>query len=324
MEGVLRDLEGRREGAKQNDAGSLPLEANPIPPMVLGSRRSWGKDPVRGSDPDGWMSWLIWSLVMKKLEGSTVLVTGGGSGIGQAIALRLAGEGAQVAISGRRFDRLEETLSKAAEQGQKLKAWPLDVTDVDAVEQCVKEVASDLGGLAILVNNAGLGGPNRIQGGVHGDDEDRWREVLSVNLDGMFYTTRAALRVMPDGGTVINISSVLGKFGVPGYTAYCTSKHGVIGFTKSLALELAPRQIRVNAICPGWVDTEMAREGMEDMASNMGMEFDEARKLALSQVPLGRILETSEIAGLCAWLASPEARGMTGQAINLSGGSAMH
>ncbi len=260
---------------------------------------------------------------MKRLEGSRGIVTGGGSGIGRAIALRLAREGASIAITGRRMEKLEETLDLAKALGLQLSAHCLDVCDVEAVEECVAQVSSDLGGLTMLVNNAGLGGPNAIQGSQPGDRQDCWREILSVNLDGMFYATRAALRSMQEGGRVINISSVLGKFGVPGYTAYCTSKHGVIGFTKSLALELAPRGIRVNAICPGWVETGMAREGMADMAQNMGLTYEEARKQALAQVPIGRILEPDEIAGLCAWLVSEEARGMTGQAINHSGGSAM-
>lgn len=256
---------------------------------------------------------------MKSLDELTAFVTGGGSGIGRAIALRLAREGARVAISGRRLEPLEETRALAHEQGRDLMVHGLDVRDAEAVDGCVERVASEFGGLQVLVNNAGLGGPNAIQG----EGPDRWRDILSVNLDGMFHATRAALRYMKPGGSVINMSSVLGKFGVPGYTAYCTSKHGVIGFTRSLALEVAPREIRVNAICPGWVETEMAREGMEDMARNMGMDFDETRKMALSQVPLGRILQPEEIAGLCVWLVSDEARGMTGQAINLSGGSAM-
>lgn len=259
---------------------------------------------------------------MKNLEGSQAFVTGGGTGIGRAIALRLAREGARVAISGRRLEMLDETVGLAEEQGLEMQAHALDVCDAAAVEACVDRVASEMGGLSLLINNAGLGGPNSMDGRP-GDPGDRWREVLSVNLDGMFYTTRAALRHLRDGGSVINLSSVLGKFGVPGYTAYCTSKHGVIGFTRSLAWELAPRQIRVNAICPGWVETDMAKEGMEDMGRNLGIPYEEARKQALAQVPLGRILEPDEIAGLCAWLASPEARGMTGQAINLSGGSAM-
>lgn len=259
---------------------------------------------------------------MKTLEGHHAFVTGGGSGIGRAIALRLAREGVRVAISGRRLDKLDETVDLAEEQGFQMQAHALDVCDAMAVEACVERVASELGGLSLLINNAGLGGPNAMDGRP-GDPADRWREVLSVNLDGMFYATRAALRHLGAGGSVINISSVLGKFGVPGYTAYCTSKHGVVGFTRSLAWELAPREIRVNAICPGWVETEMAREGMEDMGRNLGIPFEEARRQALAQVPLGRILEPDEIAGLCAWLAGPEARGMTGQAINLSGGSSM-
>jgi NAD(P)-dependent dehydrogenase (short-subunit alcohol dehydrogenase family) len=122
---------------------------------------------------------------------------------------------------------------------------------------------------------------------------------------------------------VIAISSVLGRFGVPGYTAYCASKHGVIGFTKALALELAPRRITVNAICPGWVDTDMAATGMQAMADAMQTDFATARRTALAAVPLGRILEPEEIGATVAWLCSDGARNVTGQAISHCGGQVM-
>lgn len=126
-----------------------------------------------------------------------------------------------------------------------------------------------------------------------------------------------------DGGRIVTISSVLGRFGVPGYTAYCASKHGVIGFTKALALELASRRITVNAICPGWVDTDMASAGMQAMADAMQLDFETARRQALAAVPLGRILQPEEIGETVAWLCSPGASGMTGQAISHCGGQVM-
>jgi NAD(P)-dependent dehydrogenase (short-subunit alcohol dehydrogenase family) len=131
-------------------------------------------------------------------------------------------------------------------------------------------------------------------------------------------------RVRPSGiCRIINISSVLGRFGVPGYTAYCASKHGVIGFTKALALELAAREITVNAICPGWVDTNMATEGLQAMADGLQVELDEARRMAMSAVPLGRMLQPEEIGSLVVWLASKGAAAMTGQAISHCGGQVM-
>ena len=152
---------------------------------------------------------------------------------------------------------------------------------------------------------------------------ENWDKIVRTNLDGVFFTSRAALRHLPDGGRIVMISSVLGRFGVPGYTAYCASKHGVIGLTKALALELAPRAITVNAICPGWVETEMARDGMRLMAEGMKTTYEEARKTALSAVPLGRILEPEEIGDHVVWLCSKGASGLTGQAISQCGGQVM-
>ncbi len=254
------------------------------------------------------------------LQKQFILVSGGGSGIGRGIALRLAAEGASVTILGRRQQTLAETAELSAAAGHPLEYRVLDITDAAAVDTALAELAEAHGGrIDAVVNNAGLGGPNACST----EGEDRWSELLAVNLDGSFFLTRAALRAMPEGGRVVNMSSVLGKFGVPGYTGYCTAKHGIIGFTKALALELAPRNITVNAICPGWVETEMARAGMERLAEDVGVSYEEARATALAQVPLGRILQPDEIAGLVLWLLSSESSGMTGQAINFSGGSAM-
>ena len=130
---------------------------------------------------------------------------------------------------------------------------------------------------------------------------------------------------MPDRGTgrILNVSSVLGKFGVAGYAAYCASKHGVIGFTRALALELAPRRITVNALCPGWVETDMARQGVEESARLAGISPEEFRRQAEKRVPLGRFIDPSEVARLALFLASETGAGMTGQSINLDGGAAM-
>jgi 3-hydroxybutyrate dehydrogenase len=128
---------------------------------------------------------------------------------------------------------------------------------------------------------------------------------------------------MPDGqhGRIINMSSVLGRFGVPGYAAYCTAKHGILGFTKALALEVAPRGITVNAICPTWVDTAMARQGIEETAAVIGITPEEFRKQAVRAIPIGRMVEASEVAALAVFLASPKAAGITGEAINIAGGA---
>lgn len=256
---------------------------------------------------------------MKSLAGRRCLVTGGGTGIGAGIARTLAAHGAAVAVLGRRKQPLQKVVAALRADGAVAEAVVADVTDATAVRKAVDRVAKKLGGLDTLVNNAGVGGPNGC--GVSGPE--RWDTIVRTNLDGVFFTTRAALKHLPDGGRVVNISSVLGRFGVPGYTAYCTSKHGLIGFGKALALELAPRRITVNTVCPGWTDTEMAKAGMELLAAGLQVDFATAKQQALAAVPLGRMLQPEEIGELVAWLCSPAASGMTGQAISHCGGQVM-
>lgn len=255
----------------------------------------------------------------KLLHGRRCIVTGGGTGIGAGIARCLAKAGAMVAVVGRRRAPLVRTVASLQALRQRAMAVTADVTDRVGITAAVRKIRKSFGGVDLLVNNAGIGGPN----GCEVPGPDRWDEIVRTNLDGVFHTTRAVLPHLADGGRIVNISSVLGRFGVPGYTAYCASKHGVIGLTKALALELAPRKVTVNAICPGWVDTEMAKTGMQRLADWMRVDYETAKKSALAQVPLGRILEPEEIGELVVWLASKAARGMTGQAISHCGGQVM-
>jgi NAD(P)-dependent dehydrogenase (short-subunit alcohol dehydrogenase family) len=254
-----------------------------------------------------------------RVRGLRCLVTGGGSGIGAGIARVLAAGGARVAVLGRRRAALRATLESLPRGGAGALAVAGDVTEPMSMRRALATVAKAFGGLDVLVANAGVGGPN----GCALPGPDRWHEVVRTNLDGVYHTVTAALPHLADGGRVVAISSVLGRFGVPGYTAYCASKHGVIGFTKALALELAPRRITVNAVCPGWVDTGMAAAGMQAMADAMQVDFDTARRQALAAVPLGRMLEPEEIGATVAWLCSRGARGVTGQAISHCGGQVM-
>jgi NAD(P)-dependent dehydrogenase (short-subunit alcohol dehydrogenase family) len=193
----------------------------------------------------------------------------------------------------------------------------MDVRDHKSVDSGIGRIVDHFGKIDIVVNNAGISGVTPIDA----SDTAPWLDIIQTNVLGSYYVTHAAAPHIPEGGRVIMISSVLGKFGVPGYTAYCTAKTGVIGFTRALALELAPRKITVNAVCPGWTDTEMARSGMRDIASSLGITVDEFKEQAMSRVPLGEMVEPEEVATLVAFLCAPTGNKITGQAFSICGGS---
>jgi NAD(P)-dependent dehydrogenase (short-subunit alcohol dehydrogenase family) len=247
------------------------------------------------------------------------LVTGGGRGIGRAIARALAGPDTCVAVASRTRSELVSTALDLERLGGRALAIDMDVTKDASVAGAVRELASAVGHVDVLVNNAGVGGGEPIAG----SDIERWKRTIDTNLTGMYLVTRDVVPMMRAGGRIVNISSVLGRFGVPGYTAYCASKHGVIGFTRALALELAQQQITVNALCPGWVDTEMAAEGMRQGASATGTTFEDFRDRALGAVPIKRIIQPEEVAELVRFLASPAASAITGQTYNICGGQTM-
>jgi NAD(P)-dependent dehydrogenase (short-subunit alcohol dehydrogenase family) len=263
------------------------------------------------------------------LQDRVVVITGGGRGIGRAIAAHFYHEGAKVAIASRNVKVLQTVALEINQGDHRIVPFRCDVTDRDEIEVMIGNVVEVWDRIDILVNNAGTSGLTPLSPAPEGDDQDtvdaRWMEILATNLTGMYYATRLAVRHMPDDGRgrVINMASVLGKFGVPGYAAYCASKHGVVGFTRALAHELAPRRITVNALCPGWVPTEMARQGWGAGAARLGVAPEEFRRRSQEQVPLGRFIEPDEVARLAAFVASDAASGMTGQAINLDGGAAM-
>jgi ketoreductase len=247
------------------------------------------------------------------------VVTGGGRGIGRAIALVLGGPDTLVAVAGRTRSQLDAVVRELeAKRGRGL-ALEMDVTSESNVARGVEEVRGTAPQIDVLVNNAGVGGGQSVAG----SDIERWRRTIDTNIVGTYLVTRAVLPMMRSGGRIINQSSVLGRFGVPGYTAYCASKHAVIGFTRALALELAPKQITVNAICPGWVDTEMAEQGMRAGAAATGQTFEQFRASALGAVPIKRIIQPEEVAALVAFLASPAASAITGQTYNICGGQTM-
>ncbi len=254
------------------------------------------------------------------IKGKVAVVTGGATGIGKATALELGRQGVRIAICGRRQDVLEQASSELASEGIEVCASSCDISDQAQVKTFFETVAERFSRVDILVNNAGQSGVTKVSQ----PDLQRWDAIIRANVDSLYYCTAAVVPLMPDGGRIISISSILGKFGVPGYAAYCTSKHAVVGFTKSVALELAPRRITVNALCPGWVETDMAREGMEIGARALRASYDEFRKQALAAVPLQEMIEPGEVAEFIAFLVGSGAKNITGQSINICGGQVMH
>ena len=249
------------------------------------------------------------------MQGKHVVVTGAGRGIGKAIALRLAHEGATLSLLARDVDALQRT---AAEMGGAF-VQQTDIRDAAQVDDAFRAAADANGPLHALVANSGIGGPNEA------GDGDRFLDLVQTNLVGTYSCVRAAQREFAHEGRrdVVVISSILARIPVPFYTGYSASKAGLLGLVRSLAAELAPQDVQVNAICPGWVNTEMSREGIGLLADALGVGYDEAYESAMSEVPLRRMSEPEDIAGTVAWLLSRDARGVTGQAIDQNGGAFM-
>ena len=249
----------------------------------------------------------------------TVVVTGGGRGIGRAIAMSFAEPGAHIIITSRTESQLQQTAADIEAKGAKASAVPMDVSDEASVAHGFGTLHGVFTSVDVLVNNAGIGGGEVVQG----SDVARWKRTLDTNLFGMYLVTRQVLPLMANEGRIVNLSSVLGRFGVPGYTAYCATKHGVIGFTRALSLELVKRRITVNAISPGWVDTDMATLGMTQGAKHAKVTFDEFKERMIGEVPINRIIDPSEVAALVKFLCSKDAGAITGQTYNICGGQVM-
>ncbi|MGA9175291.1 MAG: 3-oxoacyl-[acyl-carrier-protein] reductase [Thermoactinomyces sp.] len=245
------------------------------------------------------------------LAGKVAVVTGGSRGIGRAIAVTLAESGANVAIFyAGNHAAAEETIAKIKETGQQGLSLQVDVASSEQVDAAMKQVLSTFGRIDILVNNAGITRDNLLMR----LKEEEWDQVINTNLKGVFLCTKAAVRPMMKqrSGRIINISSIVGVMGNPGQSNYVAAKAGVIGLTKSTAKELASRGITVNAIAPGFIDTDMT-----------AVLDEELKKQMLNHIPLGFFGEPKDVAETVKFLASDSARYITGQTIHVDGGMVM-
>jgi 3-oxoacyl-[acyl-carrier protein] reductase len=244
---------------------------------------------------------------MFDLSGKTALVTGASGGIGGEIARQLHAQGAVVALSGTRVDPLEQL---KASLGNRAHVLPCDLGDAAQTEQLLKSAEAAMGGVDILVNNAGL---TRDGLAMRMKDED-WQKVIDVNLTAGFRLARAALRGMMKKrwGRIIGITSVVGVTGNPGQANYAAAKAGMIGMSKALAQEVASRNITVNCVAPGFIETQMT-----------GALNDDQKSRIMTSIPAGRLGQSAEVAAAVVYLASPEAAYVTGQTIHVNGGMAM-
>ena len=253
---------------------------------------------------------------MARFRDRHIVVSGAGTGIGRAVARRLASEGAKLTLLARRRGPLDAV---AAEVGRAHVAG-CDIRVREEVDRAFGEAVAAQGPLFALIACSGAGGANE------GGEDDRFEELVATNLTGTYWCARAAERHLEDGPEarhLVLIASILARIGVPGYTGYCASKAGLLGLARSLAAELAPRNVQVNALCPGWVDTDMAWSGLAGIAEATGVTPEEAYVEAMRAVPLGRMSRPEDMAGTVAWLLSEDARGVTGQAIDQNNGAWM-
>jgi NAD(P)-dependent dehydrogenase (short-subunit alcohol dehydrogenase family) len=246
---------------------------------------------------------------------NTYIISGAGSGIGKAIAQKLAHDGNTCILLGRNEAKLQQTLASLPSGGHSLL-----IADIRSKES-LAEAFIQLGDAPVngLVANSGMGGEN------YWGNDDRWTDIINTNLTGTYNFVNSFLPVLRKAGGekhILITSSVLARLGVANYSAYCASKAGLLGLMRSWAVQFAPENILVNAICPGWVDTEMSQEGLQGIADGIGISKQEFYEIAMQSVPLKRMSQPEEIAGLVAYLLSQ--RSITGQTIDINCGSVMN
>lgn len=255
------------------------------------------------------------------LAGKRAVVTGAGRGIGRSIALALAEAGADVAVTARTASEIDLLVAQIQETGRKSLGVSCDVTDPEQVEHMAATVTEGLGGVDILVNNAGNAGSHKFLN--HSDE--LWHRMLSVNLTSVYYVSKAFVPTLINqrAGRIINIASIASRVGGQYIAAYTAAKHGVLGLTRALAVELLPNNITVNAICPGYVNTPMTDTSINNIVARTGMTEAQAREALEKTSPQRRLIEAEEIAAVAVFLAQESSKGITGQAINIDGGGVM-
>jgi 3-oxoacyl-[acyl-carrier protein] reductase len=247
---------------------------------------------------------------MSDLNGKVAIVTGASSGIGQAIALAMAQAGADVVVCGQNQERLAASAAKVTEAGRKVLQYAMNISQADPVQQMVEDVQKQWGHIDIMVNNAGVTRDGLI---IRMSEQD-WDDVMTINLKSVFLCSKAVAKVMMKqrSGSIVNIASIIGLIGNPGQSNYSASKGGIIAFTKSIARELSSRNIRANAIAPGFIETPMTEKIPEALQKKM-----------LESIPLGRYGKPEDVANLAVFLGSERAAYITGQVISICGGMVM-
>jgi NAD(P)-dependent dehydrogenase (short-subunit alcohol dehydrogenase family) len=254
------------------------------------------------------------------LVGKHAIVTGGARGIGAAIARQLLDAGARVSLVGRSESALAEAVADLRDHGE-VDGFSADVAEASSVKRAFEQARARFGGIAILVNNAGQAASAPFLK----TDEAIWQQMLAVNLTGTFLCTREALPDMlaEKWGRIVNVASTAGLTGYGYVAAYCAAKHGVIGLTRSLALEVAAKGVTVNAVCPGYTETDMVREAVANIVAKTGRSEAQAHAELAAGNPQKRLVQPDEVAGTVLWLCLPSSGAMNGQSLAVAGGEIM-